>query len=72
MSGETTVPCLKTLKNKNRAKRIGFYIGWAVIDLAPTGDYYVYDTETNDFIRDATEEDIQKWGIKWKLSATED
>jgi hypothetical protein len=70
--GQTTIPCMKTAQNRTRAKRIGFYVGRAIVDLAPTGDYYVYDSETHDFIRNATDEDLQKWGIKWTLKATED
>lgn len=58
---QTTVPCMNFLPNKRRAEKAGFYLGWAAINFQPTGDYYMYDSETNDFMRNANEADIRNW-----------
>jgi AmiR/NasT family two-component response regulator len=58
---QTTVPCMKFVPNKRRADKAGFYLGWTALDFEPTGDYFIYDAETNEFVRNATAEDVKRW-----------
>ncbi len=42
---ETTIACLNIELNRKIARKIGYYIGWAVTNSMLTGEHFVYDTE---------------------------
>lgn len=58
-TGQALIPCLKDVLGKRMAGELGFYLG-SIQRLEPARPL-VFDNKTHRFLREARQEDLDKW-----------